>query len=278
MVHARARLIRSPLTLFCLISCLRNMETGLTPHENSLRQAIRPMVNQIWEEARSVPLQSLPFKPTAEGEAFYQRVQDLQPTNDTERGLKDRITQLATDLAQARLVLFSNLGQFNTLSFSGSVAPLDDNLIDWFFPYGSCQRDNFCGVTRLRTVGLCGHFSYSGTRSTVLGNNVDQQRTAEKRFVASERPCSCGWLPIIARRRPRSVYRVAYKRGPPELDDPAVADIRNRVEWRSNSLQLPNHRLMIGLVRGCLQTVAIGMTICSAPFESISAPDFASRP
>ena len=75
----------------------------------SLRQAISPMVNQIWKEARSVPLQSLPFKPTAEGEAFYQRVQDLQPTNDTERGLKDRITQLATDLAQARLVLFSNL-------------------------------------------------------------------------------------------------------------------------------------------------------------------------
>ena len=48
------------------------------------------------------PLQSTPFKASAQGEAFYQRVQELQPTNDMQRGLKDRLIQVTTDLAQGR--------------------------------------------------------------------------------------------------------------------------------------------------------------------------------
>jgi hypothetical protein len=75
----------------------------------SLRQAISPMVSQIWRE-QSAPLQSAPFKATAEAEAFYQQVQQLQPSNDIQRGLKQRIIGVALDLAQARLLLFSHLG------------------------------------------------------------------------------------------------------------------------------------------------------------------------
>ena len=52
----------------------------------------------------------LPFKASAEGEAFYQRVQELQPSNDIQRGLKERVIQVTTDLAQARFLLFSHLG------------------------------------------------------------------------------------------------------------------------------------------------------------------------
>jgi hypothetical protein len=76
----------------------------------SLRQAIPPMVDQIWREAQSVPMQSAPFKATAEGEAFYQQVQELQPGNDIQRGLKPRIIEVALDLVEARLLLFSHLG------------------------------------------------------------------------------------------------------------------------------------------------------------------------
>jgi Protein of unknown function (DUF4239) len=66
--------------------------------------------DRIWREAQSAPLRSTPFKATAEGEAFYQRVQELQPSNDIQRGLKERIIQVTTDLAQARFMLFSHLG------------------------------------------------------------------------------------------------------------------------------------------------------------------------
>ena len=76
----------------------------------SLRQAIPPMVDHIWKEAQSEPVQSAPFKASAEGEAFYQQVQELQPTNDMQRGLKQRIIEVALDLAKARLLLFSHLG------------------------------------------------------------------------------------------------------------------------------------------------------------------------
>jgi hypothetical protein len=75
------------------------------------------MVERIWKEARSGEVQAAPFRATAEGEALYQRIQDLEPGNDAQRELKQRITQVATDLAQARLLLFSHLGGSIPLPF-----------------------------------------------------------------------------------------------------------------------------------------------------------------
>ena len=76
----------------------------------SLRQAIPPVVDKIWKEAQSVPLHSAPFKAAAEGEAVSQRIQELQPSNDIQRGLQARIIQVTNDLMQARFLLFSHLG------------------------------------------------------------------------------------------------------------------------------------------------------------------------
>jgi hypothetical protein len=76
----------------------------------SLRQAIPPVVDKIWREGQSVPLQSTPFKAAAEGEALYQRVQELQPNSDIQRGLQARIIQVTNDLMQSRFLLFSHLG------------------------------------------------------------------------------------------------------------------------------------------------------------------------
>ena len=76
----------------------------------SLRQAIPAVVEKIWSEAQSVPLQSTPFKAAAEGEAVYQRIQELQPSTDIQRGLKERIIQVTNDLMQSQFLLFSHLG------------------------------------------------------------------------------------------------------------------------------------------------------------------------
>src|SRR6476660_3791571 len=76
----------------------------------SLRQAVPAIVDRIWSEAQSAQLRSTPFKATAEGETFYQRAQELQPSNDIQRGLKERVIQVSTDLAQERFLLFSHLG------------------------------------------------------------------------------------------------------------------------------------------------------------------------
>ena len=90
---------------------------GAQAARGSLHQAIPPMVERIWKEAGSGGAQAAPFKATAEGEALYQRIQDLEPSNDAQRELKQRITQVATDLAQARLLLFSHLGSSIPLPF-----------------------------------------------------------------------------------------------------------------------------------------------------------------
>jgi len=63
----------------------------------ALRQAVPAIVDRIWREGQSAPLRSTPFKASAEGEAFYQRVQELQPSNDAQRGLKERVIQVTTD-------------------------------------------------------------------------------------------------------------------------------------------------------------------------------------
>ena len=59
-----------------------------------LRQAVPAIVDRIWREGQSAPLRSTPFKASAEGEAFYQRVQELQPSNDARRGLKERVPRI----------------------------------------------------------------------------------------------------------------------------------------------------------------------------------------
>ena len=76
----------------------------------TLAALVPAIVDRIWREGQSAPQQSTPFKASAEGEAFYQRVQELQPSNDIQRGLKERVIQVTTDLAQARFLLFSHLG------------------------------------------------------------------------------------------------------------------------------------------------------------------------
>jgi uncharacterized membrane protein len=76
----------------------------------ALRQAIPAVVEKIWSEAQSAPFQSTPFKAAAEGEAVYRRIQELQPSNDIQRGLKERIIQVTNDSMQSRFLLFSHLG------------------------------------------------------------------------------------------------------------------------------------------------------------------------
>jgi hypothetical protein len=87
------------------------------PARAALRQAIPPVVERIWKEGRSVSSHAEPFKPVPQGEAFYQRVQVLQPVNDTQRGLQERIVRVTNDLMQTRFLLFSHLRSSIPLPF-----------------------------------------------------------------------------------------------------------------------------------------------------------------
>jgi hypothetical protein len=83
----------------------------------TLRRAIPSVVGRIWKEGESTALQSEPFKAAPEGEAFYDQVQRLQPSNDIQRALQARIFEVTNELMQARFLLFSHLTSSIPLPF-----------------------------------------------------------------------------------------------------------------------------------------------------------------
>jgi hypothetical protein len=115
----------------------------------SLRQAVPAVVEKIWSEAQSVPLQSTPFKAAAEGEAAYRRIQELQPSNDIQRGLKERIIQVTNDLMQSRFPLFSHLGSSIPVPF---LAVLLLGLIILFAGFSLMAPSN---TTTLASLVIC---------------------------------------------------------------------------------------------------------------------------
>jgi hypothetical protein len=86
------------------------MEMTLKPHESRSMKQYRP-----WSSEFGGKRDLAGYK--QHREALYERIQALEPSNDAQRELKQRITQVATDLAQARLLLFSHLGNSIPLPF-----------------------------------------------------------------------------------------------------------------------------------------------------------------
>jgi Protein of unknown function (DUF4239) len=109
----------------------------------NLRQTLGPMVDRIWSEGASKPARTSPFQTTAESERLYQSLNELEPQNDAQRGLRARIVQLATDLAQARLLLFAQIG-------SSMPAPFLAVLIFWL----TVLFAGFCLMARANATAL----------------------------------------------------------------------------------------------------------------------------
>ena len=79
----------------------------------SLRNAIPRVADRIWREGQSaeaVASQSSSFQAAAEGEGFYQQIQNLATSTDNQREIRDRLLQVTVDTAQERFLLFSHLG------------------------------------------------------------------------------------------------------------------------------------------------------------------------
>ena len=71
----------------------------------SLRRAVPPLVDRIWNEGDRK--KNAPFAATAEAQNFVNKIQELQPNNDSKRAFQARVLGAAVDLAQVRLALFT---------------------------------------------------------------------------------------------------------------------------------------------------------------------------
>jgi hypothetical protein len=73
-----------------------------------LRRAVEPLAERIWREDSSASAKGTPFRATAVAEEAFGKIQGLSPKTETQRSLKDRAIQVATDVAQTRLLLFEH--------------------------------------------------------------------------------------------------------------------------------------------------------------------------
>jgi len=70
-----------------------------------MRRGVLNLIDRLWHSPSSGA--EVPFEASREGEAVYSKLQELSPANDAQRSLQARAIQVATDVAQTRLLLFA---------------------------------------------------------------------------------------------------------------------------------------------------------------------------
>jgi hypothetical protein len=74
---------------------------------NLLRRGIVGLADRMWREKSSEVAKATPFEASAASDEFFAKLQQLSPQNDSQRSLQARAIQIATDIAQTRLLLFA---------------------------------------------------------------------------------------------------------------------------------------------------------------------------
>jgi len=90
-------------------------ETGAV--RNLLRRGVIVLADRMWRENSHDLTKAAPFEASAASEAFYLKLQELSPQNDSQRSLQARAIQISTDIAQTRLLLFAQMGNSIPMPF-----------------------------------------------------------------------------------------------------------------------------------------------------------------
>jgi hypothetical protein len=88
------------------------------PIRNLMRQALGPVVEQLWRESRSAATKDTPFVGSAVAEDALARIGELVPQTDAQQSLKAEAIRVSTDLVQARLALYTQAGSSIPLPFA----------------------------------------------------------------------------------------------------------------------------------------------------------------
>lgn len=78
-----------------------------SPIRNLMRQGVVILADRLWRENSTDAAKATPFEASTTSEAFFAKLQQLSPQNDSQRSLQARAIQVSTDLAQTRLLLFA---------------------------------------------------------------------------------------------------------------------------------------------------------------------------
>ena len=80
------------------------------PLRTRLRQSIEPLANGIWHEQEVPAGKPVRFEASAQSLAFENELESLSPANDAQRSQKSGAIAALTEVAQTRLLLFTQAG------------------------------------------------------------------------------------------------------------------------------------------------------------------------
>jgi hypothetical protein len=87
------------------------------PIRERMRQAVGPLVERLWRESGAASATGASFAATTVAEDAFAKIGELKPQTEAQRSLKERATQVSTDLAQTRLALFVQAGSSIPMPF-----------------------------------------------------------------------------------------------------------------------------------------------------------------
>ena len=90
------------------------------PLRAEIRSAIPLFADRLWSEKASDAM--APYEPSVAVEKVYVQIQSLVPQNNLQRSLQARSIETSTDIARARLLLFTETGNSIPLPFLGVLA------------------------------------------------------------------------------------------------------------------------------------------------------------
>jgi hypothetical protein len=92
--------------------------TGAQDARAMLQASVADMLQQTWPDESSQPGQT-GVKSGTEGkyEGLYEKIEELAPKNETQRGLQAQAVKIATDIGQTRWLLFAQKGRSIPIPF-----------------------------------------------------------------------------------------------------------------------------------------------------------------
>ena len=125
------------------------------PEALPLRQLVRdtlgPIADSIWHVSAVAAEKDAPFRPVTRGEILLRKLQELSPQNTVQRSVQSRALQLGAEMAQARLLIFSQRGSSISAAF---LSVLVLWLMVIFGSFGIFARPNTTVVTFLVCCAL----------------------------------------------------------------------------------------------------------------------------
>lgn len=74
---------------------------------NLMRLGVVVLADRMWRENSSDAVKAAPFEASAAGEAFFVKLLQLSPENESQRALQARALEVSAHIAQTRLLLFT---------------------------------------------------------------------------------------------------------------------------------------------------------------------------